>query len=445
MIRKFYKILENSLKLASSRSQLIYIIILLVVPPVLFTYLFLNFQSIAQSQIETGLKQSLNNDQFTFSSLASAGLSSEHLSELLNKQVAELPLLKTVSVAYEEEGKLIVYASNDLDLVNQEIKEMSWYQSAIAHSGDTVIYPFERNGQRVWRAYRAFSIEDTQWYIHSEINLSSIDHNLAKQNSKIYLIIILVFLLMVALVWWLWRQQDYRYLQKLTAEKLQEQFNFTNMMVHELRAPLTAVNGYISMLKEEASLSAGQKKYVDMSLLSTKRLINLVNDFLEVAKIQSGTLKVEKSRYNINTVVQSVVDEMIVSANKKKLKLVSNLPPDPVMLKTDRDRLQQIITNLVSNAIKYTNSGSITVTVAQKSKFIEVRIQDTGNGISALDQAKLFKPFTRVGNADQGAEIGSGLGLWITKNLTEMLGGEINIESIEGVGTHVILHFLQKS
>jgi signal transduction histidine kinase len=106
---------------------------------------------------------------------------------------------------------------------------------------------------------------------------------------------------------------------------------------------------------------------------------------------------------------------------------------------TDGKRLHQALTNLVSNAIKYTNKGTISLSLDDKYAYVEIRVKDTGMGISSDDQKKIFAPFFRVENEDVSKITGTGLGMWITKELIELMGATIGVESIKGVGTHVVI------
>jgi signal transduction histidine kinase len=114
------------------------------------------------------------------------------------------------------------------------------------------------------------------------------------------------------------------------------------------------------------------------------------------------------------------------------------------MVNADGERLKQAITNILSNAIKYTPRGSITISLEQRSDRVELRVQDTGTGIGADEQKQLFAPFFRTKSADQSKTTGTGLGMWITKQLIEAMGGSIGVESIRGIGTHIVVT-LQKS
>ncbi len=142
---------------------------------------------------------------------------------------------------------------------------------------------------------------------------------------------------------------------------------------------------------------------------------------------------------DVARIVTAVKDELAISAQEKKITLNFEPPSTPTQARGDAKRLHQVLTNLVSNAIKYTPEGSITLSIESKTAYVEVRVQDTGMGISSEDQKKLFAPFFRVASTDVSKITGSGLGMWIAKELVELMGGKIGVESIKGVGTHIVL------
>jgi signal transduction histidine kinase len=216
------------------------------------------------------------------------------------------------------------------------------------------------------------------------------------------------------------------------------------MIAHEFRTPLTAIKGYASFLQESQSLTKDELRFVDTIRESTERLVLLVNDFLEVARIQSGKMKIEAKQLDIRSVISKVVESLDTGAAQKGLRLVYTPGLKPQLLITDQNRLIQILTNIISNSIKYTKVGTVEISCEESRNGLTVRIKDTGMGITADDQQKLFAPFSRVGGVEHTTTTGTGLGMWITKQLVELLGGTIAIESIKEVGTHVVIHFKRK-
>jgi two-component system sensor histidine kinase EvgS len=194
-------------------------------------------------------------------------------------------------------------------------------------------------------------------------------------------------------------------------------------------------------LAESQTISEKEKTFVDAVQKSTERLLALINDFLEVARIQSGKMNLELQTVDVQPTILAVIEALQPIAKEKGLELSFHKLAVPVALKTDTKRFYQVLQNLISNALKYTEKGSVDITLDLAPKVVSVRIKDTGMGISAEDQQKLFAPFSRVGGVEHTKISGTGLGMWITKQLVETLGGTITVESIKGVGTHVIVSF----
>lgn len=439
MITNIIKNMVRAWLIILKRPQLQFTLVLLLVFPLLFAFILQQFLSVANTQIEFSLKQSIVHDHDTIEALLLNNIELEQIIKLLLTYSTSTGTASTFQLVRQEGDKLMVVASTRVYESGTNIRDVSWYQSAIAHSGNSVIYPFLRNGERVWLSYRAVLIGDKQWYIHSEDSLGNVDSQLQRQVNRALWALVIIFFFLGFFIWWVWRQHDYHFAWQKSEDKLQEQFSFTNMMVHELRAPLTAIRGYTSMVTEAGGITSEQQQYLERVSSSTARMIRLVNDFLEVARIQAGTLSVKFEPVDIRKTVSLVVEEMQAMAKTKNLQLTCSVPEEVVILSTDVARLHQIVTNLLNNAIKYTVEGSISVVVQTKPGGAEIRIQDTGHGISAKDQSQLFQPFKRVGDADAGAEVGSGLGMWITKQLVSLLNGEVSIESIQNVGTHAVI------
>jgi signal transduction histidine kinase len=240
------------------------------------------------------------------------------------------------------------------------------------------------------------------------------------------------------------RQVDYRARFTESTNQLREHERFTSTIVHELRAPLTAMRGYASMIEEDTSLPSATRAQGEQIKRSAARLVALVSDYLEVTRLRSGAATLERTPLDIGASVRAVAAELEPMAHDKHLTLSVTTPETPVTAPSNQKLLTQALTNLVSNAIKYTPQGHVEVVVVDEAYAVEVRIKDTGMGMSAEDQKRLFAPFSRVGDDTAKAVTGSGLGMWITKLLVEQLGGTIGVESIKGVGTHVVMRFKKR-
>ena len=222
-------------------------------------------------------------------------------------------------------------------------------------------------------------------------------------------------------------------------KRLQELKNeFVFIAAHELRTPVTAIKGYLSMVFEEAdsSLSASVKKYLDTASKANDRLVQLVNDILEIARSEAGRMKIEVSSVNLSEGARAIIEEVATLAADKKIK-INYQPPDnlPLVL-ADSARLKEIIMNFISNAIKYNRDwGSITITHELAANKVMTHITDTGYGLSPEDQKHMFEKFFRS-NADVVKKVqGTGLGLFITKELVEKMGGQVWVKSEKDKGS----------
>jgi len=202
------------------------------------------------------------------------------------------------------------------------------------------------------------------------------------------------------------------------------------------------MRGYASMIRQDHSVSDDIKKYAENIEEASGRLVLIVSDLLDVARIQSGKLKIEPKKNDIQRTVTSVLSAMKSVADEKNIELKKEGLTGALVANIDDKRLHQALTNLVSNAVKYTPAGgAITLELSDLQSRVEIRVKDTGMGISADNQKKLFAPFFRVNTTEVDAIVGTGLGMWITKQLVELMKGSIGVESIKGVGTHIVITF----
>lgn len=215
------------------------------------------------------------------------------------------------------------------------------------------------------------------------------------------------------------------------------QSDFVTLASHQLRTPLSAIKWYTEMLMRSEKLSPKQIDYLREVYRSNERAINLVNDLLDVSRIQEGQIHLEFRPTKAERVIQEIIDNFDTPIKASKVSInfeILNGPLPPVQ--TDSEKLKRIIINLLSNSIKYTPSpGKIRITVEKNKDHLIVTTSDTGVGIPKSDQRKIFDKFFRSANVIKLAPDGTGLGLFIAKSLVEAMGGKINFESEEGKGT----------
>ncbi|MEK7610956.1 MAG: ATP-binding protein [Patescibacteria group bacterium] len=212
--------------------------------------------------------------------------------------------------------------------------------------------------------------------------------------------------------------------------------DFISITSHELRTPMSSIKGYLWMLENKGdALSARQKGYLEKAKRGADRMINLINDMLSVSRIEQGRIELKIVSFDLKDVIKEVAESLKVKAAEKGL--VLSAVAESVFVEADPDKIREVIGNLTENAIKYTSTGTILVTVKKTSRAAKVSVKDTGKGIAEADIPRLFKKFGRLESsfATVAETSGTGLGLYISKLLVEKQGGTIGVSSKPGQGS----------
>jgi two-component system sensor histidine kinase EvgS len=227
----------------------------------------------------------------------------------------------------------------------------------------------------------------------------------------------------------------------LKSEKVKSEF--LAIMSHEIRTPISAVVGALELLDREDN-NTPRRELLHRARESADSLLAVLNNVLDYSSISTGKILVKPSALRVNDLVRSVLDGFEAIADRKGIALQLNDQSGGHTINLDGNRIRQVLGNLVANAIKFTEQGTVTVDVrlsrserSSERVTLAIRVSDTGIGIAPEDQPRLFQPFSQVGNARQRQTGSSGLGLSICKKLVEAMGGSISIWSTLGQGTTV--------
>jgi len=219
-----------------------------------------------------------------------------------------------------------------------------------------------------------------------------------------------------------------------TASRHKSEFLAT--MSHELRTPLNAIIGFSQVLKERmfGELNAAQAEYVDDILSSGEHLLNLINDILDLAKVEAGRMELQPTRFDLPGLLENAMTMVRERATRQGVSLTTATDPSVGLLEGDERKLKQILFNLLSNAVKFTpEGGRVTLAAIADDGQVEISVRDTGVGISAEDQVRIFEEFYQAGPGT--THEGTGLGLALTRRLVELHRGRLSVESEPGVGS----------
>jgi signal transduction histidine kinase len=207
-------------------------------------------------------------------------------------------------------------------------------------------------------------------------------------------------------------------------------------MSHELRTPLNAILGFGELMLDGiyGDVPERMRGPLERMQRNGKHLLSLINDILDLSKIEAGQLQLSFGDYSVDELIRGVYGAVEPLAAEKKLSLSTIVPPGLPPASGDERRLAQALLNLVGNAIKFTDKGKVSIEVAARDDSLTFSVRDTGPGVAAADQAKIFEEFQQLDGSITKTKMGSGLGLAIAKRIVEMHGGRIWVDSSPGAG-----------
>ncbi len=213
--------------------------------------------------------------------------------------------------------------------------------------------------------------------------------------------------------------------------------DFVNNVSHEFRLPLTIIQESMRQIAEGmmGEVNEEQKKYFDMSLRNIDRLKALIDNMLDISKIKKGKFELFKKKMDLRELIKEVASDFSQRFEKKGLTIKIDIGTQPLEVLADKDKITEVLINLIGNAYKFTAQGSIEISARKAERYIECSITDSGIGISPKDLTYLFSDFYQIGRWDGNQEKGTGLGLVISKSIIELHNGKMMVESKEGTGT----------
>jgi signal transduction histidine kinase len=210
---------------------------------------------------------------------------------------------------------------------------------------------------------------------------------------------------------------------------VEERNRFYRHVSHEVRTPLTSIIGFTELITDDESepLTPGQKVIMQKVTSSAHRLLNMINNLLDISRVEAGRMEVRYNDVRLDELIEQVVDHMMPLVSEKGLEIATSFAGDTPLIVTDEQKLVQILTNLISNAVKYTPEGTIKINAAVANEQAIISVVDTGVGIPEDELDNIFNEFHRVQVGP--IQRGSGLGLTIVKKLTDLLEGSVIVQS----------------
>jgi len=441
---------KSKWKFLKDNKQVFYSIALMIVVPgivVLNTWLFSeSFRDTVDLSLQdkaVGIGQSVN------AGLSDKLDSAEKIQSFINDWAKYNEDTRSLNVFFREgDGFKLVASMNNQENIGKTENTFNYYT---AWNSDLPVAQkiYESDG-KVNRFYWLVVMPlkdlsgEKQALLSMKISADIINTKLAVALGSSYWILLLTVVFIVLLLLANSRMFEYSILYNKIKEVDKMKDEFISMASHELRTPVTVIRGYIEMLINDAEkLSKDEnKEYLSIVDVSAERLAGLIEDLLNVSRIEQGRLKMEMKEMDIWPMVEETVKEMKIQADAKGLTLSCSIDEKArAVINADKDRLKQVLINIIGNSIKYTPSGSVEIKAINRDKNLVLIIKDTGIGMTSKQREHLFEKFYRVKTEKTADIVGTGLGLWITKQIIELMKGTIMIDSMENVGTQVTLEF----
>lgn len=442
MLEKILRRFTSGSRYIRDNHQLWYTIAVAVVIFSSFFFVVNKFASIAEDSAERLINVRIGSLQDAFVAFAGDDTSSPLLLQEKIERIAENnTTIKEFDVIKFVSDELVIFASLNKEQVGA-IAELNPIILGIVESDPTSSFTLEeREGnERFFRTARAIVNGESEitGIVITRQTLSEADKQIDTALRNGLFAFGLIVLVLIFLFFRFARIIDYATLYRRLKEIDQLKDDFIAMASHELRSPLATIRGYVELIRDFKNLNEEQTEYARRVELSAANLNDLVADMLDVSRITQGRMKFEYTDFNIGDVVSEVAESFRHIAEKKNIEVTTE-GLEEIVLHLDKSKVHRVLVNLVSNAVKYTPKGTVTISYKLVKEYVEIRVSDTGIGISKEDQEKLFEKFYRVKSTETEDIAGTGLGLWLSREIIRKQKGDIDVESIKGVGTHFVV------
>ena len=445
MLKDSFPSLAHTIEKIKKHPQLFWTIFVSIVITVGFVIVAQLFVSIAQDAQERLINVRIGSIQDSLSEFVDLSEESRAKidSAIVNLMKTNPTILDFTFYIKTEEG-LKIFTSSTKEKIGTVATDIGLpAQLALSDNKNSYTFEIQNSDERLYQTFRAIQKEgEVIGLIETTQTLSQADL-IVEQNIQRGLVVFIFILLFVMFLFFRHSKIiDYTMLYKDLKEVDQLKDDFISMASHELKTPLTVIRGYSEYITEAQEIPDEYKEYARRIDVSSKQLAQLVEDMLDVSRLEQGRMSFDMKKILVPDFIKNILPNFETLARTKNLALVFEYDGLKYSyIQADENKLQQILTNVIGNAIKYTQQGEVKIKLSNIENKLEIRVSDTGIGMSEEERKNLFDKFYRIKNSDTKEIKGTGLGLWITKQLIEKMGGTIAVESIKGVGTHIVIVF----
>jgi len=452
---KFFK---DRLDFFKENRQVLYAVFLLITIPIIliFNTLYITRSLVDLFNYELRLKAELASSVIsitTANDLNNPDLIQGKIKKIVDKSLYDT--IKSIEIlvpsgdsfkviaSTSDTGGEIVLDKKDKDISNSKLDKSLTDYRFIWSQNETLVTSRKDENEEYWSIVAPiFDDKDSKLGL-VDIKVSStfikdkVDQTLTRSLVILLLSIIIVFLLIINNA----KLFQYSILFRKLKEVDQMKDDFVSMAAHELRTPITAIRGFLSFLKED-NPKIDKDDIIKRVEDSAERLSELVKDLLDVSRIEQERVVFDIKSTDAMSIISSLIKEYELLAKEKGLKLEFDKKPEFPEILIDPDKFKQVMINLIGNSIKYTKKGSVSILLGNDRKQARITIKDTGIGMNEDERKNLFSKFYRIRNKETENISGTGLGLWITKQLVIKMKGKISVDSLPGIGSQFTLEFL---